>query len=289
MIEYLIPRAARELYRELRTLAATKRLGELADVGIGYVTGANDFFHLDPGEAQLWEVPEAFLRPAVRRGRALLGLRFTHADWRNAVETGEAGYLLAIEPDADLPPGVRRYLENGEAQGISRTYKCRSRSPWYCVPHVYQPDAFLTYMSGVTPRLVANEAGVVAPNSLHILRLHPHSVLRSDAIAALWQTSLTRLSAEIEGHALGGGMLKIEPTEAENVVVASAQLGHDALLKLARELDSLIRSGDDATAQTRADDEVLKKGIGLSESDCRRLRMAGDTLRNRRYSRGTAE
>jgi len=36
-------------------------------------------------------------------------------------------------------------------------------------------------------------------------------------LAALWQTLLTRLSAEIEGHALGGGMLKIEPSEAINL------------------------------------------------------------------------
>ena len=47
LIESLIPPKARDLYRELRQHHATVRLGELADVGIGYVTGANDFFHLD--------------------------------------------------------------------------------------------------------------------------------------------------------------------------------------------------------------------------------------------------
>ena len=46
LVEYFIPKEARELYRKLKRGRMTQQLGELADVGIGYVTGANDFFHL---------------------------------------------------------------------------------------------------------------------------------------------------------------------------------------------------------------------------------------------------
>jgi len=288
LIEYLIPKQARELYRELKNLPLTRRLGDLADVGIGYVTGANDFFHLQPQEAQRWEIPQHFLKPAVRRSRALSGLRFTTKDWRDALAVGEAGYLLCIQSEVDLPRSVRRYLERGEAQGVSKAYKCRTRSPWFRVPHVYQPDAFLSYMSGVMPRLVANDARVVAPNSLHILRLPPHTPVTSDVLAALWQTSLTRLSVEIEGHALGGGMLKLEPTEAENISVAWTQDGNDRLADLVEELDTLIRSGDETAAQARADKVILRDSIGLSRNECRLLRTAAETLRNRRYARSTA-
>jgi adenine-specific DNA-methyltransferase len=289
LIEYAIPRKARELYRELARLSSTQRLGDLVDVGIGYVTGDNRFFHLGPDEARLWDIPESFLRPAVRRGRSLTGLRFTHSDWRTALETADAGYLLHVQTEAGLPESVRRYLANGEAHGVSLAYKCRTRSPWFRVPHVYQPDAFLSYMSGTLPRLVVNDAGVVAPNSLHILRLHPHTTLSPDAIASLWQTSLTHLSAEIEGHALGGGMLKLEPTEAESVVIASPEIGNGVLQELAAELDVLVRSGQHKIAQSRADAVILQRGIGMSANDCALLRRATDTLRLRRSSRGAAE
>jgi len=285
LIQYLIPKNTRELYRELKSLPVTKRLGELADVGIGYVTGGNDFFHLHPQEAQQWGIPKSFLKPAVRRGRALNGLRFTTKDWHEALASGEAGYLLHIQAGTDLPDGLLRYLKHGEAQGIANSYKCRTRSPWFCVPHVYKPDAFLSYMSGVMPRLVANDAHVIAPNSLHILRLHPQTRLAGDALAALWQTSLTRLSVEIEGHALGGGMLKLEPTEAENILVAALQNKNGSLEELIEELDALIRNGDSAAAQARVDTVILRKGIGLSQSDCYLLQKAAETLRNRRYSR----
>jgi adenine-specific DNA methylase len=288
LIEYFLPKKTRELYRELKTHLSTKRLGELADVGIGYVTGANDFFHLSPEEVRHWGIPKAFLRPAVRRSRGLTGLRLTSGDWQSGLEDGETGYLLHIKGDGEVPDSVRRYLDYGELKGISNTYKCRTRSPWFRVPHVYKPDALLSYMSGITPRLVANDAGVVAPNSLHVLRLHRDTILTGDKIAALWQTSLTRLSVEIEGHSLGGGMLKLEPTEAENVRVASPHIDNDRMADLVEELDALIRGGDFLTAQSRADHVILMDGIGLSQSDCNLLQMAMNMLRNRRYSKSVA-
>jgi adenine-specific DNA methylase len=284
LVEYLIPTRARELYRALKLSGPVRRLGQIADVGIGYVTGANDFFHLQPGEARRRRLPDQFLRPAVRRGRALAGLRFTIDDWRKAAREGEAGYLLAIDRTEDLPESVRDYLRDGEALGVPRAYKCRTRSPWFRVPHVYQPDAFLTYMSGITPRLVTNDAGAVAPNTLHVVRLRPDTDLSGRRLAALWQTSLTRLSVEIEGHPLGGGMLKLEPTEAENVLVPLPP-ERSGLDGLADELDSALRRQEDISTQVRADMLILREGLGLSRSDCDLLRRAAATLRSRRYGR----
>jgi hypothetical protein len=140
-------------------------------------------------------------------------------------------------------------------------------------------------MSGSFPRLVSNDTGAVAPNNLHVLRLHPIASLSGHALSALWQTSLTRLSAELEGHALGGGMLKMEPSEAENVVLPAGIAGNGRLEVLARELDTLVRQGRDRTAQAFADRELLIGGLGISEKDCTSLRRAAECLHARRYGR----
>jgi hypothetical protein len=50
------------------------------------------------------------------------------------------------------------------------------------------------------------------------------SSLTARAAAVAWQSSLTRLSTEIEGHPLGGGMLKLEPREAGQLLLAPAAL-----------------------------------------------------------------
>jgi predicted RNA methylase len=287
LTECFVPRKAIELYRRLTSLGIVRRLDQLADVGIGYVTGANDFFHLGPDAAKEWRIPIEYLRPAVRRGRAFNGLRFTSLDWRRASKTGEAGYLLSIESEQGLPEAVLKYLAYGEKCGVPSAYKCRSRSPWFKVPHVYLPDAFLSYMSGNMPGLVANDADAVAPNTLHIVRLFPDAKMTSDALAALWQTSLTRLSAEIEGHAMGGGMLKLEPTEAQSVLLAAPRQRNGKLRQLAAELDALVRMGKDEAAQARADQVILRDDLGLGEADCRLLRTAAEHLRCRRYSRSS--
>jgi hypothetical protein len=288
LIEYLLPRAARELYGELRGSRQTTTLGELADVGIGYVTGANDFFHLDPIVASDRRIPPEYLRACVQRGRALAGLCFGEKDWDAAVARHEAGYLLHLPAKANLPNSVSSYVADGERRGVHKSFKCRTRSPWYRVPHVYMPDAFLTYMSGDLPRLVANEARVVAPNTLHILRLRREAGVNSNALTAMWQTSLTRLSTEIEGHAMGGGMLKLEPSEAERVVMP-VDAKKDNLDALAVELDQVARSRGDEACASLADEYLLRRRLGLSAADIRLLRDSAARLKERRNGRSVLD
>lgn len=284
LVEQFLPIRTQRLYAELKASRHTRGLGEIADVGIGYVTGANDFFHVNGDTSRKYRIPDRYLKPAVRRGRDLSGLRFTQKDW----EVGEACYLLKIDSDVGLPSGLNRYLAIGEAQGLLRGYKCRTRTPWFKVPHVYEPDAFLSYMCGHTPRLVANDANVVAPNTLHILRFEKHSSLDGLSLAVLWKTSLSELSAEIEGHPLGGGMLKLEPTEAERVLIPNIILKHRKFLGLAVELDVMTRHGRDEEARRLADEAILREEMGLRKADCISLANAAAALRSRRYARSVA-
>ena len=99
------------------------------------------------------------------------------------------------------PRLVQHYLRYGEANGLASRYKCRIRQFWYAVPHVRIADAFLSYMSGEQPLLVTNAANLVAPNTVHVLRFARNC--EPLPYAASWRSSLTRLSCELEGHALG--------------------------------------------------------------------------------------
>src|SRR5262249_55498642 len=79
------------------------------------------------------------------------------------------------------------------------------------------PDAFLSYMSGRETSFVANEAGCACTNSVHAIVLNGRLKLRE--IQSRWSHPLTQLSCEVEGHPLGGGLLKLEPREASRVVL----------------------------------------------------------------------
>ena len=274
---------ARALYQDLVGSSRTVRLGSLAQVGIGYVSGANDFFHLSPSMAEEWRLPASALRPAVFRGRDFSGLKYTVSDWVKSSQSGNSGYLAGFTTDDLADSNVRSYVSYGESIGVDQAYKCRTRRPWFQVPNVYLPDALLTYMSGRRPGLVANGASVVAPNTLHTVRMRESSPLNALDLAVAWQSSLVSLSVEIEGHAMGGGMLKLEPREAQRVAIPVLNSGNEGL---AEEVDQLLRAGRIDDARHVVDREVLISGLGLTATECETLEVAAEELRERRHRRG---
>jgi adenine-specific DNA-methyltransferase len=219
---FLIEAEAREIYREAVGHTDTRRFGELAAVGIGYVSGANDFFHLRPSQARSLDIPGKLLYPTVRNGRALPARRLTASTVAKWQRDDEQVMLLRIPKEGRVPTPVARYLDSDAGRVARTAYKCRVREPWYSVPDVQVPDFFLSYMSGLEASLVRNDAACTCTNSVHAVRLRPG--VDPGTLMRSWDSALTRLSCEIEGHPLGGGMLKLEPREAAQIVFPSPAL-----------------------------------------------------------------
>jgi len=275
LTRYLIPEAARVLYEGLAADRRVKRLGDVADVGIGYVTGGNDFFHLSQQERHELGVPPQYLRPALLNLRNVTDVQYRREHWDERRAAGDKVYLLSVPPvpKNKLPSPLQCYLGSGENAGISNRFKCRIREFWYSVPHVRTPDAFLSYMSGEQPLLVINTANLVAPNTVHLVRFERDCDPLSVAVA--WRNSLTKLSCEIEGHALGGGLFKLEPSEAENVLVLQATAVQTKVLS--KQLPNRIAESEER-ALDLVDRCVLRGRLGLSLPECESLRDAASRM-----------
>jgi adenine-specific DNA-methyltransferase len=181
---------------------------------------------------------------------------------------------------------VRAYLAFGEAGGISERYKCRVRSPWWSVPLPKHgaPSAFMTYCSSEHPRVVLNEVGAFHTNTVH--GLTATGELNAAEIAARFLNSLTLLSVELVGRSYGGGVLKLEPTEAEAALLPT--VGQRLAPRL-REIDDLLRRGSLDQVLRLIDPLVLgSEGLGLEDAQIARLRAGGEKLRSRRRARGKA-
>ena len=230
----LVPPSIRAAYLDIAVHEAVSRLGNVARIGIGYVTGANDFFHLRPSDAAALGIPGEVLRVAVRSNRDLVVDDVDEDVVGSWIADDRPVLLLDLAGKTELPRSVEAYLESEAARVASQTYKCRNREPWYAVPDVRTPHAFLSIMSGRGPRLVGNSAGVTCTNSVHAV----HFLDQTDArrYVSNWRSELTTLSCELEGHALGGGVLKIEPSEARRVLLAPG-------LDLSEEQKELLRVG----------------------------------------------
>ena len=218
---YLLSEDVRRLYQSISAERDSRLFGDLASIGIGYVSGANRFFHLRPSEAELWSIPSEFLQPTVRNGRVLPDRELTIATVEGWLHRDEPMMLLRVPKGAQLPPGLARYLATEQARQARQAYKCRSRSPWYVVPDVRVPDFFLTYMSGRAPSLVRNSAAVTCTNAIHAVRVRHEGDM--SLITRRWSSPFVRLSCELEGHPLGGGMLKLEPREAARIVLPCSE------------------------------------------------------------------
>ncbi|MCY3822160.1 MAG: hypothetical protein OXH52_22855 [Gammaproteobacteria bacterium] len=216
---FLLPQSVREGYLAAASDSDAVRFGDIASIGIGYVTGANDFFHLRPSETVGWEIPANLLCPTVRNSRLLPARQVTRQTVNRWLRSNEPMLLLKIPKNMDLPSSVEKYLETDRGKEARKAYKCRTRDPWYSVPHVRIPDFFLTYMSGVTLGLVRNSAGVACTNTVHCVHIRQKTACRR--LLDAWATPFVQLSCEIEGHPLGGGVLKLEPGEANRVVLPS--------------------------------------------------------------------
>lgn len=190
---WLLPRKALSLYESLEDCPDAFRLGSVASVGIGYVTGANDFFHLRRSQVKALDIPATFLKRAVRKGEWLPEARaLTVAEVRRWIAEDEPALLLDLAGKRELPGAVRKYLESPAGATARAAYKCRMRDPWFAVPDVHAPDGFVTYMSSERVGLVRNDARCVATNSVHVVNLKnglPFSVLQR-----AWDHPLATLS-----------------------------------------------------------------------------------------------
>lgn len=287
----LLGPAAADAYRDLVTGPAFQKLQDWGSTDLGMVSGNNRYFTLSASEADAARLSEdELLRISPPGSRHLRGLTFSDATWQELRREGRRVYLFAPGPEPS--PAAAAYIAGGAERGVQNAYKCRVRQPWWQVPRVASPDLFFTYMNADTPRITTNDAGVSYLNSIHGVRLRDElRDLGRDLLPLGALNSLTVLGAELVGRSYGGGILKLEPKEADLLPVPSAAL----LDQVAAELRALrphlaqhLRAGDLLGAVERVDRVLLIEGAGLRRAEIRELRASRAVMHSRRASRGAA-
>ena len=265
--------------RELRESQSIADLSRHAYVDVGVVTGRNDFFVLGRERLEQLGISE-FAFPLVSRSKQLQGVRLDRTDWENLAADGNLVHLLHLAPFIGCPLGesLTAYIQEGESNGVNNGHKCSKRSPWYAVPSVWEPHGFLLRQIYDFPRIILNGAGATCTDTIHRLTCKdsPENFVPST------YTYLTGASAEIEGRSYGGGMLALEPSEAERLLVP-AQLTDAVSVE---ECDNYVRSGRLGVLLEENSQRVLVDGIGMSLWECRMLKGIWTKLRERRLRRG---
>ncbi len=277
-LKFFLSAAEIEFMRRLRASGTTTTLATFASVDVGVVTGKNKFFVLNEDAISEHNLSR-FTIPLVSRSSHLSGARIGKKEWQQLASAGDLVHLLHLEPQngGKLPRGVSAYIKSGEDDQHHTGYKCSIRKPWYAVPSVWIPDAFMFRQIYDFPRVVLNGAEATSTDTIHRMRCKA----KPDKLLANLYTHLTAASAEIEGRSYGGGVLELEPTEAERLLVPT-ELG--AALPLS-ECDRLVRAGRLDEVLRENDRRVLMDQMGLSRADCEMLRRIWEKMRDRRLAR----
>lgn len=270
----------------LRERGSLRRLGDVCSVDIGFVTGGNDFFLLSSAEAKRYGLSRRLFEPAIARPGQLTGAILSRDEGKRLLVTDSCNLLRLSAAGLDeRPTALGRYLRRGRRRGIHHRYKCSTRSPWYCVPGVHVPDAFMSYMSNATPRLVLNDAGFSSSNLVHQLNFHLTERAHMRAYITALHSSPALLSFEIEGRSYGGGVLKHDTRDAERVELPFESGLSDELAALLPRVDAAIRENGHGEAAAIVDSVLVRRGI-LSDEGLEAIRRSRTELHERRVTRG---
>ena len=277
-LKYFLSNAEIGLMRALRASDQTTTLKTFADVNVGVVTGRNQFFVLRRSEVDRLDILDHTV-PLISRSVHLKGARIDVSDWRRLAKADERVHLLNLEPlnGSKLTPELDVYIQRGERMKIHQGYKCSIRTPWYAVPAVWKPDAFVFRQIYDFPRIVLNSADATATDTIHRMKCRASP---KQTVANTY-THLTAASAEIEGRSYGGGVLELEPTEATNLLMPAELCDAMPVDKC----DELIRQDRLEDVLHHNDSAVLRAQVGLSSRECAQLKAIWEKMRDRRLSR----
>jgi adenine-specific DNA-methyltransferase len=205
-------------------------LGDFARTMRGIASGANDFFFMTAAEASGRDLPLSYFVRAVGRTRDVEGDEITleHLDKLDA--DGRPTYLLSLnsDPIETLPDTIRRYLQQGDAEGLPKSALISQRKPWYKMEKREPPPYLFAYLGRRNTRFIRNRAGVVPLTGF--LCVYPRNAEMQDSIWRLLNHPETIANLSRVAKSYGSGAIKVEPRALERVPLSEATVRDSGLI-----------------------------------------------------------
>ncbi len=261
------------------------------DTTLGIVTGNNGYFTLSPQRVEhLGLSRRDLLRVSPPGSSHLRGLSLSSDMLTRLGRKGSRTYLFY--PSETPSSAAIDYIQAGHIAGVDTAYKCRVRKIWYRVPIIEPADLLLTCMNADTPRLTTNEARAHHLNSVHGVYLRDElRTIGRELLPLASLNSVTLLNAEMVGRTYGGGILKIEPREADIWAMPSPALVTsriEALQAIRSRVARMLQAGRLDAAVRLVDEALLVDGGHVSSKELDEVRRAHAELTRRRTVRGAS-
>ena len=279
----LLTSAEREILSKAKANSDVYRFDDIADVAVGIVTGANDFFLVPDSIVKQYSLKK-WAHPMFGRSDHVPGVVFDdNAIIRNKELGVPTNFIWFFdEKISSLPDDVKTYIKLGEKGGLHKRYKCRIREPWFSVPSVYATTIGMPKRSHNFPRLVFNKAQAYTTDTTYRVR---HKKFDEPTLVYSFVNSLTALTAEVEGRHYGGGVLELVPSEIRKLLIPIRKSSEKAVY----DLNALMQKGINPEALLTIQNEKILTPLGFSSQDSNLLLEAWSRLRLRRQRQDPKE
>ncbi len=248
------------------------RFNNFADVKIGVVTGADEFFILDNAKANELAFPRGSLVPILKSSREFIGPIMNGSIPPN---------MLLVVPQIHSEE-IRRYIRTGSKKGYNNRSHSKRRNPWYYVNPGETPDAFFPYRCSHSPYLMINNRKVQSTNSIH--RIYFDKMLSTNQIRWIQMTLLSapgQLSLESYSKVYGEGVLKIEPSSLGNAIAHKGEGRFPD--QVYQQITSLVASNQKEKAVETAT-KTIADILGVPKSLSQNTNLLLNELKNRRLN-----
>lgn len=195
------------------------KLGNLLNINIGIVTGASTFFVINQEVRKLHKITKRNLKPILARASFAKGLNFSLDDHKTSIKKNNRGYLINIKSFSSQNP-LAKYLASYPKEEIKKNKTFQKRKIWHAPDDNLTPDAFLSAMNHMGPKMIINSANINCTNTIYRVFFNKKiKDIEKKLIAISLLTNFSQLSAEFTGRRYGSGVLKHEPTEMKNIAI----------------------------------------------------------------------
>ena len=270
----LLTKHERDILRDLLENPIVFLFDKIAEVDVGIVTGANNFFLVPDHIVEEYGLGP-WAHPMFGRSSHAPGIIYDKKNHEHNRKSGLPTNFLWFKSENNFPKSVREYFKKGEAEDLPKRYKCRIREPWYTVPSVYASPVGMLKRCHDFPRLILNRAKAFTTDTAYRIKT---TQVNNSKLVFSFINSLTALTAELEGRHYGGGVLEMVPSEIEKLLIP---LPEKINLDL-EPLDKKIREGMSPDNIFQVQNDILLGAIGLTKNSQADVYSAWDRLRLRR-------
>lgn len=237
----------------------TRRLGEIATIQLGGVTGDAGYFILTEDRRKQLRLPESCLTRVVSRSRDIRSAAITEAGWSELRRKGRRVWLFRPTHAQSSDKAIASYLKlDAESGGCHRErFKIKNRTPWYRTPLPKRPDAFISGMNQAGVWMCMNEFPELnATNTLYVASFR-RRLTRAERYA--WALSLLSSSAAVQLRACvrkyADGLGKIEPGQLARIQIPVPPALRNSVSVYKRAI-ALLMSGEEGACRELADSYV---------------------------------